>query len=202
MPKTFLLLFATAAAYAQTVSIGAKVGAPFTDPGGSLMTSRPYLVGPAVEFRLPSSFAVDVSAVYHHVRETDLVFTSVEAGTTSTTEYRTRASSWEFPVIGKRYFHLHSSRWQPYAGAGLALRTIGARYDGATTVTSASNLIATPFHIQSRPGVGLGATFAAGVRIHAGRRLNLLPELRYTRWPGREAGIARNDVGVTLGFRF
>lgn len=49
--------------------------------------------------------------------------------------------------------------------------------------------------------VQVGATFAAGLRYRVGR-LNLLPQIRYTRWGGSERLLHRNEAGVMLGVTF
>ena len=55
---------------AQPVSVGVKVGVPFTDPIGRNGESRPYTIGPTVEVRLPAGFAVEASALYRRLGQT------------------------------------------------------------------------------------------------------------------------------------
>jgi hypothetical protein len=81
--------------------------------------SRPYTVGPSVEFRLPAGFAIEIDALYRRLglRDSGLTaFTSYDAFTD-----RWRGNAWEFPLLGKYYFRKRE-RWQPFAGAGMGMR--------------------------------------------------------------------------------
>jgi len=199
--RSFLLFLLVAPLWAQTVSVGVKVGVPFSDPTGPYGESRPYAIGPTIEVRLPAGFAIEGSALYRRIGQT-LAFnyrTSLDA--TAYFVNRQRGNAWEFPIIGKHYFGEH--RVQPFVGLGLALRKVWGNDEGSTTtITSGSNLINEPFHISNSTSVNAGATAVAGVRVRAGR-ISLLPEFRYTRWDqSLNGGNHKNEGGFYLGIRF
>jgi outer membrane protein W len=204
MRLPIVLLLIAAPATAQLFTYGLKIGAPLTDPSGNVATSRSNSVGPSVEFALPNRFAVEASAILHHFSSTSLVDVQSDPQTTPTIASRIRGNAWEFPFLAKRYFGHPSARVTPYAGAGVAFRTIGYQFGGTTqSILSGTNLLAvsaplTPIH--TRTGFGAGTALEAGFRIHVGRVL-LLPEVRYTHW-GRRTGLNQEDVSMNLGFRF
>jgi hypothetical protein len=195
----FLILLAVPL-YAQSISVGGKIGVPFNDPLGRA-ESRFYLVGPTVELQLPAGFAIEGSALYRRLGHS-VALGYVASETPRLYQSRQRGNSWEFPVVGKYYFRDRERRWQPFLGTGWTLRTIGWSYEGTTTTTqpTGDHTIA-PFKIDDRSGLNVGATATAGVRIRVGR-FSLLPEVRYTRWGGRDGTFRPNEGGVFLGFRF
>lgn len=181
--------------------MGVKAGVPFVDPLGPNRESRPYLVGPTVEVRLPAGFAVEASALYRRLGQTYAYGYGSEPGVVTSISNRARGNAWEFPVVGKYYFKSAESSWQPFFGTGWSLRTIGWKYDGVTTTTTPTGQVVTPFHSSDRSDLNVGATFAAGVRLRV-NRFSVLPELRYTRWGGADGTTRRNEGGFFLGFRF
>lgn len=186
---------------AQLVSIGVKAGVPFGDPLGANRESRPYLVGPTVEVRLPAGFAIEGSALYRRLGQSFAYSYFLEPGVSASVSNRVRGNAWEFPVIGKYYFKSPESSWQPFFGTGWSLRTIGWKSDGVTTTTTPTGQVVTPFQTSERSNLNVGATFAAGVRLRV-NRFSVLPEFRYTRWGGADGMSRRNEGGFFLGFRF
>jgi hypothetical protein len=215
--KTFLALLVTIATNqvvsAQLVSIGAKGGVPFLDDSKGGDESRPYIVGPSVEFRLPAGFAIEVDALYRRVGSTSqfgLLGTFIASGTSmvpfpivSSYIDRQRGNYWEFPVLGKYYFRPRTTAWQPFVGTGWALRTVAFHEDITETVTDTNgNSKPNSFRNHYRSDVGAGAVVAAGIRFHVGR-LSVSPELRYTYWGSTaQFALRRNEAAGLLGISF
>ena len=129
----FFLLAATLSA--QPLTIGAKLGVPFTNGTGSGDESRPWAAGPSVEVRLPAGFAVEASAIYRRIGQTFLFNFTTGANSSALLSDRMRGNAWEFPVLAKYYLRRPKSGWQPYLGAGWAFRTVGYRFDGNTVAS-------------------------------------------------------------------
>ncbi len=210
-----LMVASVGAAWSQAVSVGVKGGIPLLDTLSSHDESRPYIVGPFVEIRLPAGFAIEADALYRRVGNSN--FGSLLSGANllapdgavvqgpyiSTFSNRQRGNSWEFPLLGKYYFRTRALGWQPFLGSGFALRTtVGFHADTTRTVVAASGTpTTTSFQRDFRPPLDVGAVVSAGVRFHAGR-LALAPEFRYTRWGGVENPLNRNEAGALLGISF
>jgi len=211
--KTIVFVFVTIAtnqvASAQLVSIGVKGGVPFLDTNQGGDESRPYIVGPSVEIRLPAGFAIEVDALYRRLGNTsEFNFSSIGAGLnvvppTSFYINRQRGNDWEFPFLGKYYFRPRTAPWQPFLSTGWALRTVGFHEDISETVIDASgNSHLNSFQYHFRSNVGVGAVVAAGVRFHVGR-IAVTPELRYTYWGGTaQFDVRRNEAAGLLGISF
>jgi hypothetical protein len=181
---------------AQVVSLGVEGGVPLTDRVFPPDESRPYIIGPSVEFRLPARFALEAEALYQRVG-TSAVFGIISGTQSDFVSYRTRGNLWEFPLLGKYYFQPRSQRWQPYVETGWAFRTAWTHTSGTSTQTG---MPPSSFKDDSRSPFNVGASFGAGVRIHVSR-LALSPEVRYTRW-GEENLLRKNEAGILLGIHF
>jgi hypothetical protein len=213
--KTILLVFVTITinqvASAQLISIGAKGGVPFLDSSQGNDQSRPYIVGPSVEVRLPAGFAIEVDALYRRLGNTSQFglsgnVTLIPPPTVPYVSFfidRFRGNSWEFPLLGKYYFRPRTTTWQPYIATGWSLRTIGLHQSISNTITDPSGAShSNSFRVNSRSDLGVGAVFAAGLRYRVGR-LALLPEIRYTRWGSSNSfSIRKDEAGVLLGISF
>jgi len=210
--KTILFVFVTIAtnqvASAQLVSIGVLGGVPFLDTNQG-DESRPYIVGPSVEFRLPAGFAIEVDALYRRIGNTfGSNFSSIGTGlnvapATSFYINRQRGNDWEFPFLGKYYFRPRTAPWQPFLSTGWALRTVGFHDDISETVIDASgNSHFNSFQYHFRSNVGVGAVFAAGVRFRVGR-ISVIPELRYTYWGSTvQTELRKNEAAGLVGISF
>ena len=204
-----LITICIGAASAQVVSLGVKGGIRFTDASSGQDESRPYIVGPSIEFRLPARFAIEVDALYQRLGNTTQFsyLAGVPAGGNSLTQVsainRLRANSWEFPVIGKYYLRPRTAAWQPFIGTGWALRTSGIHTNSSVTTADATGTTSTSaYHDRHQSGVDVGAVFAAGVKYRVGR-VAFAPEARYTRWGGSDSNFNRkNEAGVLLGITF
>jgi hypothetical protein len=200
-------------AAAQAVSIGVKGGIPLTEATTRQDESRPYIVGPSIEVRLPAGLAIEADALYRRIGNTvsfgytpgaNLVIPGNNLLTPVIFPFisRQRGNSWEFPLLGKYYLRPRTSAWQPFFGTGYAFRTVGLHDATTETITDASGAShMLSFKNDYRSSLGVGAVFAAGVRFHTGR-FSFLPEVRYTRWGGSDNLIRKNEAGILLGISF
>jgi hypothetical protein len=205
----FVMIAAAGVASAQQrVSIGVLGGVPFLDTNEPGDESRPYIVGPAVEFRLSAGFAIEVDALYRRIgNSVGSEFSSILSGsnllTTNSYFNRQRGNDWEFPFLGKYYFRPRNAAWQPFLGTGWALRTVGLHENISGTFTDASGTSHfDSVQIHFRSNVGAGAVFAAGVRFRVGR-LFVIPELRYTYWGSTvQTELRKNEAAGLVGISF
>lgn len=195
-----LLLIAISgpAALGQAVSFGLTGGAPLLDQALQTDESRRYMVGPSIELRLPARFALEVDALYQRVGNTTALAESAGVIFVDYTD-RLRGNSWEFPVLGKYYFHTHAP-WQPFVGAGWAARWTSRQEDISELTNSSGTLQPLAFHYSGWRATG-GAVAAAGIRLHTGR-VAWLPQFRYTRWGDSGILTRPNEASFLLGIRF
>ncbi|HYW41826.1 MAG TPA: outer membrane beta-barrel protein [Bryobacteraceae bacterium] len=193
-----LIVISGPAAFAQAVSFGVTGGVPLLDRAVPNDESSPYLVGPAIEVHLRASFAIEVDAIYQRVGHSIAGEGSAGVDFVSYLD-RWRGNAWEFPVLGKYYFHAHAA-WQPFVAAGLAARWLSRQED----LTELSDVSGTPqpltFHYSGWRITG-GVVAAAGIRFGTGR-VAWLPEFRYTRWGGSGTLTRPNEAGFLMGIRF
>jgi hypothetical protein len=195
---------------AQIVSVGVKGGVPLTDAfeaakgnnAAYVSNTKRYLVGPTVELHLPARFSIEVDALY-----TRLGFDSTVTGPLPA-QSRTRANSWQFPVLGK--FEILPGPIRPFIDAGANFRNISG-IEEVRTVVSAGTLntvkINNSADFNKRNDVGF--TFGGGIAFKAGW-FRLSPEFRYTRWGGENfrdpvnslLRTSRNDGVFLLGLTF
>ena len=180
------------------VSVGAVGGLSLTDPmPHSSESARHAIVGPSVELRLPFGFAVEVDALWQRVTSGENFTVPVGYQIYD----RTRGNEWQFPILAKYYFHLGSRSWQPYVGAGYAVRKAWLTSEGVNLAADLSgNLMTYKYAYDHQTGAEFGAPFAAGVRFRLGR-VSLSPEVRYTRWE-TSGRLPKNDAKLLLGVRF
>jgi len=207
----FSVLLCGGSARGQAVLVGVKGAVPLLEPTlYNTDESRPYNVGPSVEVRLPKGFAIEADALYQRVGQSgNYSFAgqfAIQAGVsgpfvTGVVFNRTRGNSWEFPMLGKRYFRRSASGWQPFVSLGPSLRTTGFQTDSnGVTIESGQSLTSTD-HFKYRSNLGIGAAAAVGVRLRKGR-IAFLPEFRYTRWNNNGSVLSRNAAGAFLGVSF
>lgn len=214
----FFSLLADAMLSAQTVSVGVKGGFPFSaasaESSFSQDESRPYAVGPTVEFQLGASFAVEADALYRRVgnsQPTLEVFGFIQANLPAAQNFldpatafqpRLRGNSWEFPLLGKYYFGARAAHWQPFVSTGFAFRTVD--YHSSFTVPSADpGQVIYVFQADNfRGNIGVGAVFAAGARMHLTSHFSVSPEVRYTRWGSADTSLASNQALLLVGLTF
>ncbi len=169
------LLLLSIPGLAQPLTIGVKGGLRATSEPNwyGPSESKPYLVGPAVEVRLPHQFAFEIDALYSRLGNTlfvPLVMNEFFA--------RTRANVWEFPLLVK--YRLPVRHVQPYAVVGFAPRhasgeVVTTGYTPVTINTSATYRYTDYWHATDHAWVAGG-----GVEFGT-RHLRIAPEVRYLR---------------------
>jgi hypothetical protein len=216
---SFLLtaLLGCSAAFSQSISFGVKGGERLTgdllSSGETVSESRPYTLGPMVEFRLPFQLGLEIDGLYKRVGTseflTDFLGDQYRA--------RDRSNSWEFPILLK--YRLPGFRpgkiARPYVSGGYAPRVIS----GSGTVENICCF--TPVPSPTAPPVtrtvtpystnydaSQGVVVGGGLELKAGP-LRVSPELRYTRWNnnalstlnihGSFAQSAQNQAEVLVG---
>jgi len=203
----FSLLFAaslvttmiSADSFAQTISVGGKIGAPLNDSfqQTSFLNSftsftKRYTVGPSFEMMFPAHIGFEADALYKRSGYTQ-GFSFLNADT--------KVNSWEFPLMLKVASPGESVG--AFANGGLSLR-----YDQASTAIDTSALTQ-PIFTQA---LGLpqpwshGAVVGGGVSLKFGS-IHFAPELRYTRWMSPNSGISLftsnpNQIEYLLGVSF
>jgi hypothetical protein len=204
----FLLMIAGGRiAPAQLVSIGVTGGVPFLDRASNPDESRPYIIGPSVEIRLPAGFAIEASGLYQRIGTNEtLRFISIIAPGASQPgltffNNRLRGNSWEFPLLGKYYFRSRTSSWQPFVGTGWAFRVVGVHETINETNSDVNGDSHSLSFKDSHTDVSVGAVFSAGVRYRVGR-MALMPEVRYTYWGSQVDLLRKNEAAFMLGIHF
>lgn len=182
MRHFLLLVCLAAAAFGQNVEFGVLGGGSPTDafqsqtvPTGSASlpfqrfysSSKDWILGASVEFRLPMNLSVEADGLY---RKLHFITAGVEPGGSLNSVSPSPVITWEFPVLAKYRFQWRSVR--PFIEGGPSFRTTG-------------NLNGTnPSHY--------GGTAGVGVEMHIGR-LNIAPVLRYTRWASDRITLSQPD---------
>lgn len=185
-------------ALAQAISFGVTAGVPLLDRALPADESRPYVVGPSIEVRLPASFAIEVDALYQHVGNSTAGEQSSGVNFVSYFD-RWRGNVWELPVLGKYYFHAHRA-WQPFVSAGVGARWL-SRQEDVSELTSGNGTQQALAFRYSGWRINEGAVAAAGIRLRTGR-LTWRPEFRYTRWNGSGTLTRPNEASILLGIGF
>ena len=172
---------------AQQIAVGVKGGVRASDDvdGFSLRSSesKRYIVGPAVELRLPWRLGVEFDALYRRFGYTS----ESQFASLSHSIIRERGNSWEFPLLAK--YRIPGRLVQPFAGAGYDWRKVngsdvssGYYLSGQTTNPPAD--IYTYYFNQRRSTdypVGHGVVISGGIDLNS-RHLRVSPEFRYVRW--------------------
>ena len=184
-------------ASAQSLSVGAKVGAPLNDSfAGTIFSStdlisktRPYTIGPSVEWMFSPYLGVQADALYKRTGYTVGLF-----GFNTSTKF----NNWEFPLLLKTRFSGESVG--AFADGGLALRYV----DGLTSYSALATSLNQP--LQLTHPWGHGVAVGGGVSMKWAM-LHFEPELRYTRWIPGDSSIPsflsnRNQIEYLLGVRF
>src|SRR4051794_31463064 len=151
MIKTFyILIVSTAAALAQPIGLGVKVGLPLTEAfntGSNPTTSytsdtKRYIIGPQLELRFPAGFGIEVDALY-----TKLKFSSVGAVAGSVVNAATDADAWEFPILLKYKFggaNAIAASVRPFVTTGASFRRLTSISQITNFVTGSSQNTSSP----------------------------------------------------------
>ena len=121
---------------------------------------RSFLAGLSLEALIGSRFSIEGNVLHRDLWATQIYTLNPGTPAASTTNYQFIASTtWEFPVLLK--YTMGGKRWRPFVDGGVSFRSL--ERTGA-------------------PGPSRhGFTGGAGVAIELGR-IQLTPQLRYTRW--------------------
>jgi opacity protein-like surface antigen len=214
MIKTFALVCVfAAAAMAQPISVGIKVGLPLTqafDTASGPTTSyfsdtKRYVIGPQIELRLPAGFGIELDALY-----TKLNFSSVGGVAGSVVNAATDADAWEFPLLLKKKFggaNAGVAAVRPFVATGAAFRRLSGIKQIRNFITGTSQETSTPAELQHKNATGF--VVGGGVEIRA-LFLRISPEVRFTRWgtSNFREGVSnlletnRNQGQFLVGFHF
>lgn len=209
MRNCFLLLtFFCPLAYSQLFSFGVKGGTPLSDStssgmggdrhiglGLSTLDIRRYTVGPTVELALPFGFRFEGDALYKRLDITAHNFLGPGYGSIT----RTIANPWEFPLLLK--YPIRHGRFHPFVDAGGTFRRIQSTTNSVEQFRFGEDPPYSVFgYHQNNPLTQGGMVFGGGVRVKTGGTLNIMPEIRYTRWTSRDLFPTRNQVEFLLGF--
>jgi len=195
---------------AQPIAIGVKGGVQLTDDfgpaspavGGVTSESKRYIVGPALDVRLPVGWSFEFDVLYRRLDFTASLNGGLSAGFTTVK----RASSWEFPLMLKYHF-LHTPV-HPFVGGGFAPRIIrGTEISSGTCLCNGPS--PTPFssHSETNYPTIWGSLISGGVELGTGH-LRVSPEVRYAYWspPFFKTGLQtydykskQNEVSIFLG---
>ena len=192
----------------QTIQVGVIGGFSATDPNAvSTGESKRYMVGPSVEGRFfGAKIGLELDAIYRrlgysYAGDFGPLPPDYQGPAPITKFYiRSRANSWEMPLIGKYYFRSREARWRPFLGAGFSVRTQWWNTD--STIYRLGAITAENSSESHRTGLSIGATAVAGIEIPSYRRMSLQPQVRYTRWSNDSANRPLNQVDIGLGLRF
>jgi opacity protein-like surface antigen len=196
MRLLLLSLAGAAIAFAQPVTFGVRVGEPLTDFVSTVQNepiegilgqfsnfysnTRPYVLGPTVEFRLPAGLGIEFDALYRRLNYSGTEVTTNGLASVTTAISSTSADAWEFPLLLKYKFKIPLVK--PYVDAGFAWDTLaGLKQSIRQTVGAITNTSTTSTPADLNKKGTSGFVLGAGVDIHA-VVLHLSPEIRYTHW--------------------
>ena len=190
--------------------LASKAASPLLDSSYNHDESKRYTVGPSIELALPAGFAIEADALYQRLGSSSTLqvaipVTAPAPGDTVVGGFpltnRQRSNAWEFPLLGKYYFHSRSGL-QPFVSSGFSFRTIAVAAQGMYLATYAlGGAKSTSFTSDYRTDLGIGAVAAAGLRYKVGH-FSLLPEFRYIRWGSTDRVARKNSAGIYLGLSF
>ena len=177
MHRLFAALLLTIPSFSQSIAFGVKGGVRVTGDveGSGTSESKRYLAGPAVEVNLPFRLSVEVDALYSRFG-----LRTSQGGFFGFTDQSQRASSWEFPILGK-FRPLRSF----FVETGYVPRSLnGATHFDSTTVDFAGNRMRQVSNQTTDYQVSHGLVAGGGVDLPFGH-FRVSPEMRYTRWFNR-----------------
>jgi hypothetical protein len=180
---------------AQAVTAGGIAAFPLTDTfdtgfiyrGTFVPKTVRYQVGPAVDFRLPGSFRVEVDALYQPFSFNQSVFSF------PFWQSHTSGNLWQFPAVLK--FRVPAPLLKPFIEAGPSAQI-------ATNITETLTSFVQPTPLVSHPDptskAVAGIVFGGGIDLRLGHFL-VSPQVRYTRWIRENFDFSESDhVGSHL----
>jgi hypothetical protein len=145
---------------------------------------RSFIAGLSLEALISSRFSIEGN-VLHRNLWANVIYTLNPGSTaaSTTTDRFVASTTWEFPVLFK--YTMGANRWRPFVDGGVSFRSL--ERTGA-------------------PGPSRhGLTAGAGVAIEFGR-IQLTPQLRYTRWAQGESNgyydVKRDQLELVTGISY
>lgn len=145
---------------------------------------RPFIAGLTLEALISSRFSIEGNVLHRNLWAKTIYTLNPGSSSASTIINPFVASTtWEFPVLFK--YTMRANRWRPFVDAGVSFRSL--ERTGA-------------------PGPSRhGLTAGAGVAIDFGR-IQLTPQLRYTRWAQHESNgfydVKRDQLELVTGISY
>ena len=175
MRNLALSLFLTIPLFCQSFAIGVKGGLRVTSDleGYATSESKRYLVGPAVEVKLPLRLAIEVDALYSRFG-----LRTANGGFFGSYTQSQRANSWEFPILAKfRPFR------PVFVEGGFVPRTMsgGSTHYESISIDFSGNSKRDTGDLKTDYDASRGWIVGGGLELPF-RHLRLAPEVRYTRW--------------------
>ena len=183
--------------------LGAIGGTPFgRGAAGHYHDESPrYTLGPAFSVSFLGHFGVEFNALYRRLGGSQAVAVGLPPRPPgwSSISSRTRANSWEFPLLGKYYFGRPDRAIRVFAAAGGSLQRswTTVHVDSVYYEWNSSRVVLNTA-TDSGTSSAVGAVLGGGVAWRAGP-LTVSPEFRYTRWGERADGVGRHQPAFVLG---
>jgi hypothetical protein len=178
MRLALALIFAAHAVYAQAVTAGAIGAVPLTDTfdtgfvhfGSFDPKTVRYQVGPAIDFRIPRSFRVEIDALYQPFSFNEGTFSGEFPA-----QSHTSGNLWQFPALLK--YRVPTLLLKPFVEAGTSVQIV------TNSITKIVTYFPQPttsvYHLGPSP-VG-GIVLGGGIDLRLGHFL-ISPQVRYTHW--------------------
>lgn len=189
---------------AQHVSFGVVGGVPVQDAIDKASGDRSFAVGPTLTVDLTDHLSLQSGVLFYRLGEVDsyLYVSAADGFVRGPVTWKARAI--EIPALLRYHLLDRGRRWRPFAAVGPAVRRRTVDYSGLSTIPNATPFpagsVARPYS-ESQWRVYPSA--GAGVSVKVASRLDLEPEVRYSRWTGtNDLNIRRNQVHFLLGLRF
>ncbi len=188
------LIFTAPAVYAQAVTVGAIGAVPLTDTFDTGFehfasfdpkTVR-YQVGPAIDFRLPRSFRVEIDALYQPFSFNESVFTG-----TIPSQSHLSGNLWQFPALLK--YRVPTPLVKPFVEVGPSIQIAAHLKEISTTALQPTPFVSHP----DAPGAVGGIVLGGGIDLQAGRFV-ISPQVRYTHWISQNFNEGSPGVGSHL----
>jgi Outer membrane protein beta-barrel domain len=202
MRLALALIFTAHAIYAQAATVGVIGAVPLTDTfdtgfiheGNFDPKTVRYQVGPTIDFRLPSSFRVEINALYQPFSFNKSTFSGIPS------QSHISGNLWQFPVLLK--FRVPTPLFKPFIEAGPSIQIATNITEISTTLTQPTPFVSHP----NPPGAVGGIALGGGIDLRLGHFL-ISPQVRYTRWisknfdQGPGVGSHLNAIQVLLSIR-
>ena len=207
MRLALAFIFTAHGVYAQAVTAGAIGAIPTTDTfqtgfihaAGLFPETVRFQVGPAIDFRLPGPFRVEIDALYQ-----PFSFTLDLLGGGTENDYNS-GSLWQFPAVLK--YRIPTPLLKPFV-------EVGPSFQIATNITETRTVYGGPLpltfvaHPDPNNKAVAGIVVGGGIDFRLGHFF-ISPQVRYTHWfvanfdfqPSEGVGSRFNQIQVLLSIR-